>query len=600
MRVFASRYLSEHCGGDKTEAMLACRSCVSQRDIQRVFMFYKWFMRMYTSYNPHNEKDARYHRRAVLVSLFLVYYMRLSSNFRFEYAAYLNDTSRLPGEISFTEAFEEEMEYYMEQVEVPKGIARTVAFKENLFATIICTITHTPLIIVGAPGSSKTLSFNQTVANLKGIESKKALFRDTDFFRSLDPLYYQCSRHTTSNEVEIVFSRAVNRQRSHQKFGQPIYCVVFMDEAGLPEKRHESLKVLHYHLDKQEVSFVAITNHVLDAAKTNRAVSLFRPEASDEDLQSLASGCLCLKSTTTETREVVKSLCSPYSTSMLDPDFSNFFGLRDFIQFLNYLRKMQDKMKVPLSSSLVMQALERNFNGYDEFDSVCEKFLCAYDSSIKPAENFPKKRHILDVLQESMQDRPSSSLDLSENEVRYKLIIDPSEDDSVVRLLFSFGILERSNTHVFVCSDFPGDGQLQKIDTISAIRHSAMQGHTVVMSQTDDIHESFYDLFNQHFRRIDDPKHGPRYYTNIAIGAHSKPSRVHPNFQCVVVVKKSELKTTPAPFLNRFEKYLISHSSLLDASLQQLPPCMAILIQAAREKVKLSFIHNIQSYFFPK
>lgn len=40
------------------------------------------------------------------------------------------------------------------------------------------------------------------------------------------------------------------------------------------------IQVLHYHLDQQEVAFVAITNHILDAAKTNRAVSLFRPTAS--------------------------------------------------------------------------------------------------------------------------------------------------------------------------------------------------------------------------------------------------------------------------------------------------------------------------------
>ena len=121
---------------------------------------------------------------------------------------------------------------------------------------------------------------------------------------------------------------------------------------------------------------------------------------------------------------------------------------------------------------------------------------------------------------------------------------------------------------------------------IAAIRHSAIQGHTVVMSQTDDIHESFYDLFNLRFKRIDDPVHGPRYYTNIAIGAHLKPSRVHPDFQCVVVLKKSEVDETPAPFLNRFEKYLISHGSLLETALQKLPPCMAVKIKEAKEKVR--------------
>jgi hypothetical protein len=47
-----------------------------------------------------------------------------------------------------------------------------------------------------------------------------------------------------------------------------------MDEAGLPEESKESLKVLHYYLErhmsiKAKVAFVAITNHALDAAKSN-------------------------------------------------------------------------------------------------------------------------------------------------------------------------------------------------------------------------------------------------------------------------------------------------------------------------------------------
>ena len=107
------------------------------------------------------------------------------------------------------------------------------------------------------------------------------------------------------------------------------------------------------------------------------------------------------------------------------------------------------------------------------------------------------------------------------------------------------------------------------------------------MSQTDDIHESFYDLFNQNFRRIDDPKSGPRYFTNIAIGAHLKPSRVDQNFQCIVVVKESEIKNTPAPFLNRFEKYFISHTNLLSVITDELPPCLKVIIDVVYKKVNL-------------
>ena len=65
------------------------------------------------------------------------------------------------------QAFTDELDRYIEQVELPTGIAKTKALKENFFATIVCTVTRTPLIIVGAPGSSKTLSFN-LVFQLKG------------------------------------------------------------------------------------------------------------------------------------------------------------------------------------------------------------------------------------------------------------------------------------------------------------------------------------------------------------------------------------------------------------------------------------------------
>ena len=125
-----------------------------------------------------------------------------------------------------------------------------------------------------------------------------------------------------------------------------------------------------------------------------------------------------------------------------------------------------------------------------------------------------------------------------------------------------------------------------QINTIAAIRHSATEGHTIVMCQTDAIHESFYDLFNRRFHRID-ANTGPRYYANIAIGPHIKPCRVHPNFQCIVVVKKSELENIPPPFLNRFEKYYLSHEQVLGAAFSQLPPCLTKVLQTAQKKVSL-------------
>ena len=373
MRHYAEKLLSSH-GISPEEAKIASHSSVSQRDIQRVFTLHEWLMKGYTTSKPYGDRTD-YHRRAVLVALGIVYYMRLNTKFREAYKDLMDKGNRLPNEVRFSQAFNDELNWYIDQVELPQGIAKTQALKENIFATIICTVTRIPLIIVGAPGSSKTLSFNITVANLKGQESKMQLFRHTDKYPALDPHYYQCSRRTTSNEIQTVFSRAINRQKSLNSL--PINCVVFMDEAGLPEESHESLKVLHYYLDNPEVSFVAITNHVLDAAKTNRAISLFRPESLADDLETLAKGCWCSDPDNPPPKSnhdlsMIAKLCTPYINKMKQKEFKQFFGLRDFIHFVNYLRR---KCQNALNAQVVQEALERNFNGSDEFEHICKQFL---------------------------------------------------------------------------------------------------------------------------------------------------------------------------------------------------------------------------------
>ena len=69
----------------------------------------------------------------------------------------------------------------------------------------------------------------------------------------------------------------------------------------------------------------------------------------------------------------------------------------------------------------------------------------------------------LTVLKSSLADKPE---DLCfENEVRYKLLIDHSEDESLVRFLFKFGILKRSNCRIYALSKLPGD-KLQKVSSV--------------------------------------------------------------------------------------------------------------------------------------
>ena len=94
-----------------------------------------------------------------------------------------------------------------------------------------------------------------------------------------------------------------------------------------------------------------------------------------------------------------------------------------------------------------------------------QKSSCSFRSTQPSLSHIKSKvqcHGILEVLRESLEDCPQQKgWDMAE--VRYKLIIDPSEDDSLVRLLFSFGVLQRKETRMFVCSDLSRDSQIQKV-----------------------------------------------------------------------------------------------------------------------------------------
>ena len=372
MREYAKKELISRGIPQKT-AVRCAKSCVSQRDIQRVFIFYKWFKKVY-EYLEQSSKPDQCHRRAVMVSLGIVYFMRLTSKYRIDYRCFLDNHERLVGEINFSKAYKNELDRWTNFMKLPPGISKANPLKENLLAIIACSENHVPLVIVGAPGSSKTLSFNVAVANLKGQESKNMIFRNSAVFQSLEPHFYQCSRRTTSTEIEKIFDRAISRQKNLFSANLPSYCVVFMDEAGLPENKYESLKALHYHLDAREVSFVAISNHILDAAKTNRAVSLIRPKSTGMELYELAADCILKPDTfqSDQDKRLVASLGTAYLKVIDIKEFSQLYGLRDFIYFIIYLRR---KSLHSVTPQLIVRGLERCFNGTNQFEKLCHTFL---------------------------------------------------------------------------------------------------------------------------------------------------------------------------------------------------------------------------------
>jgi hypothetical protein len=389
------------------------------------------------------------------------------------------------------------------------------------------------------------------------------------------------------------------------------------------------MKVLHYFLEdhmsaKADVGFVAITNHVLDAAKSNRCVTLHREEPDCKELLTIAGGILfdAKFDGSHPIREIkcddislhpdcfALSLCQSYTRLLHDEEefkwFGLFFGLRDFIYFLRELSRNSSKSVVmEFSMKAVVHAIERNFNGNDpqKLKDVVLHFIgpilqsqeemmgllrnptdYAISSILNQKKILDLIRHPMDVVREAILNNVGS-------QARFKLIIDETEDDSIMRLLSIEGALDISKRYLFKLSCMPEGEVLEQTRLVSGVKYAAQQGITVILSQTEQVNESFYDLFNQNFRSFKNRDGHLSLYANIAIGGISRRSLVQQSFQCIVHIKQSGIEDVPAPFLNRFEKFYITVRSVLDSGWGRFPG-LAKVIQHARSQVA-----NLRSLF---
>lgn len=433
-------------------------SLVSLRDILRVFKLFTFFSTSDTAklfLRGYHAADERVHV-SMLLAVAVVYYMHLGvdssdvdGDFRRKFS------SRLKG-VCGTHAADVDsvlvpaLTALMDETVLEAGIAKTRGLQENVFMVVVCCLAQVPLMIVGPPGSSKTLAVTIVDDNAKGEYSKHEFYRGAP---SLLPFRYQCSRQSSSNEIKVVFERAIARQAKANRDGTKCLCFVFMDEAGLPEEGRESLKVLHYYLEDHmtvdaRVGFVAITNHQLDAAKSNRCALLTRVKPDLDELLNVALGCLGSederqqmsssvpgwdrrKKEITLKLNVPKSdlfqdgllslLCETYDSCMVerprpsDPlqvsppaDFVLYFGLRDFMNFMKLLGRLaRTENHGMITSRIITDALQRSMNGVEphRVKEIIKYFMMPFRS-----DGTWDHRNPLDLLRETLDEQADSEV----------------------------------------------------------------------------------------------------------------------------------------------------------------------------------------------
>ena len=257
---------------------------------------------------------------------------------QFKNKDFKNEIQSRPNEIidQFSDFIKIEQNYLIEQVELDRGIGKNTLLKENLFLLFVSVNTNIPLIIIGKPGSGKSLSAQLIYKSMKGEYSKNKFFK---LFPRIIQTYFQGSKTTDPKDVETLFTKAGKKLNYYKKKREedqnktlPISMILF-DELGLAELSETNpLKVLHSKLEyggKEEgVSFVGISNYTLDAAKINRALVLSVPDL-DQKLDEIIS--------------TAKNIVESISPNIKDDNIFEILS-NTYFEYKNYLQLIKELM----------------------------------------------------------------------------------------------------------------------------------------------------------------------------------------------------------------------------------------------------------------
>ena len=547
-------------------------SSVSMREIRRFGLLFEYFIKNYDA-----ENKIQF---SLNMALYLCYYLRINDK------KHRQDLEKKLNKFSQNEDFlktpETQVEYITKQmyIEKSKGIALNRALRENLFTIFICITNKIPLIIVGKPGTSKSLSFQIVYNTMKGKYSEKAFFKDKG---KLYRYYYQGSETSTAEGIEQVFDKAKKAQDNNKD--NDIINLVFFDEMGLAERSSNNpLKVIHYLLERDQedsVPFLGISNWKLDASKINRALNL---SITDYDINDLKETAISIaKAINSELAykytELLESLTETYNDYIINnrrdaQENRDFHGNRDFYTLIkNTMREIIKKRKVlekqeknkkvlkNLLTRIGIECLERNFDGLDD--------------SIYKIKNIFKEKYKTEGINMGANNSKLETIiekNLTDSNSRYLMIISEGNDGSdIIKYLMESknkeneGSTEKKkyNYIELVGSKYIKDIKSGKYseEILNKIKYLMETESILILKDLDMIYASLYDLFNQNFTCM-----GDKQFARIAFEYSKISSEVNKDFHAIIIVdnnKIQELKLDP-PFLNRFEKHLINFRMLIE------------------------------------
>ena len=201
-----------------------------------------------------------------------------------------------------------------------------------------------------------------------------------------------------------------------------------------------------------------------------------------------------------------------------------------------------------------MESIERNFGGLelDREDKIkwssTKKFKQIFSQNQKNNTENIDKYDVFPCIQQNLE---------GENNRYLLLITDKTKNDTLIEYILKKLKLQ----YRFIQGSKLKEDQNEQyiLQKAWSIVESMEKGDIIILKDMELVYPKFYDLFNQNLQ-----KYGNSSYARIVLDSTTNERHiVNKKFRCIILLEKKEVNEQDPPFLNRFEKHLMSFNFLL-------------------------------------
>ena len=532
---------------------------VSLRDIQRFKLIYHFFINNYYKYK--NEflankgeiiSDIKTKIKSFILSLFISYCTKIEESDNYAYLEIINvyienlieklDIKDWLYSISlrnqlFSNIIKEEQEFLLIEMGINKmkEICICAPLKNNIFLMFVSIYSHIPLIAVGNPGFSKSLSINLIINIMKDN------FNESNFmkkFPKIKSIYFQCSQINTLESIKNTFKDVKNNLVSIKSEENIISLLIFDNLDLIERNKLHYLENIYSEFDKNvNFSLIGINNKKFDEEIMDKYIYL---KVSDILLVDIFL--------------IIETIGKTYG-DYIYRKYSTVFKLLGKIYYKykkNSARDLYNLVKIFYHEII-------KFNNPDDpniINSIMEKALIRNLSEIDiNGDNDLKELNfenikIFDLIKENI---------LAENNCRFLLLV---SEKALFGTLINIITKDIDNYVLYIGSPFKEDilDISYQVEMINNIEKSYSEGKLIILSDLNQIYQIFFHLFDQNYIYKDSEK-----YFQISYGNYiQKLVKVNENSRFVILIDKNDFQNQEISLLSRFEKYIISFDYLLN------------------------------------